>query len=171
MRSHVHVLGVSILPLFYVYSVGFVNRSDSKVLWISIIQPYSQNITGNLVYKKLLFLHNFNQINSVLYIYSSVTSWFLILLYPTLVLFESSNCIDWIFLFCMYCHWPKNSFSDTPVTCYLLRFVKLVKDPVHIYQSRFSRDNYIILLFNSKYERRWIDVIFLQDKHNINAVS
>jgi hypothetical protein len=61
MRSHVYVLGVSILPLFYVYSVGFVNRSDSKIFWISIIQPYRQNITGNLVWKKLLFLHNFNQ--------------------------------------------------------------------------------------------------------------
>jgi hypothetical protein len=28
----------------------------------------------------------------------------------------------------------------------------------------------IILLFNSKYKRRWINKIFLQDKHNINVV-
>jgi hypothetical protein len=39
------------------------------------------------------------------------------------------------------------------------------------YQKGQSRDNYIILLFISKYKRRWINVIFLQDKHNINAVS
>jgi hypothetical protein len=30
---------------------------------------------------------------------------------------------------------------------------------------------YIILIFNSKYKRQWINVIFLQDKHNINAMS
>jgi hypothetical protein len=29
----------------------------------------------------------------------------------------------------------------------------------------------IMLLFNSKYKRQWINMIFLQDKHNINAVS
>ena len=29
----------------------------------------------------------------------------------------------------------------------------------------------IKMLFNSKYKRRWINVIFLQNKHNINAVS
>jgi hypothetical protein len=34
-----------------------------------------------------------------------------------------------------------------------------------------SMNNYIILLFNAKYKRRWINVIFLHDKHNINAVS
>ena len=33
------------------------------------------------------------------------------------------------------------------------------------------QDKYIILLFNSIYKRQWINVIFLQDKHNINAVS
>jgi len=26
-------------------------------------------------------------------------------------------------------------------------------------------------MINSKYKRRWINVIFLQDEHNINAVS
>jgi len=50
-----YMLGLSILPLFYVYSVGFFNRFDSKVFWISIIQPYSQNITGNLVWKNFYF--------------------------------------------------------------------------------------------------------------------
>jgi hypothetical protein len=39
------------------------------------------------------------------------------------------------------------------------------------YQKRESRDNYTILLFNSKYKRQWINVIFMQDKHIINAVS
>jgi hypothetical protein len=39
------------------------------------------------------------------------------------------------------------------------------------YQKGQSRDNYIILLFNSNYKRQCIYVIFLQDKHNINAVS
>jgi len=29
-----------------------------------------------------------------------------------------------------------------------------------------SRDNHIIVLFKSKYKRRWIDVVLLQDKHN-----
>jgi hypothetical protein len=31
--------------------------------------------------------------------------------------------------------------------------------------------NCIIFLFNSKYKRRWINVIFLQNKHKINTVS
>ena len=39
------------------------------------------------------------------------------------------------------------------------------------YEKGQSTDNYIILLFNSKYKRQWINVIFLQDKNNINAVS
>ena len=44
--------------------------------------------------------------------------------------------------------------------------------PVHRkYQKGKSRDNYIILPSKSKYKRQWINVIFLQDKHTINAVS
>ena len=39
------------------------------------------------------------------------------------------------------------------------------------YQKGQSRDKYIILLFKLKYKRRWINVIFLQDKHNVNAMS
>ena len=39
------------------------------------------------------------------------------------------------------------------------------------YQKGQSRDNYLILLVNSKYEFRWVIVIFLQNKHNDNAVS
>jgi hypothetical protein len=35
------------------------------------------------------------------------------------------------------------------------------------YQMRQSKDNYKILLFNSKYKHRSINVIFQQDKHNI----
>jgi len=37
------------------------------------------------------------------------------------------------------------------------------------YQKGQSRDNCKMLLFNSKYNR-WNNEIFLQDKHNINAV-
>jgi hypothetical protein len=39
------------------------------------------------------------------------------------------------------------------------------------YQKGQSRDNYIILLFNLKYKCQWINMIFLQDKHNINVMS
>ena len=39
------------------------------------------------------------------------------------------------------------------------------------YQKGQSRNDYIILLFNLKYKRRWINMIFQQDKHNMNAVS
>jgi len=42
--------------------------------------------------------------------------------------------------------------------------------PVDRISKGQSRDNYIILLFSSKHKRLWIKVIFLQDKHNINAV-
>jgi len=43
--------------------------------------------------------------------------------------------------------------------------------PVDIkYQKGQSRDNNIIVLSNSKYKRRWINLIFLQDRHNSNAV-
>jgi hypothetical protein len=37
------------------------------------------------------------------------------------------------------------------------------------YQKGQSRDNYMIL-FKSKYKHQWINMMFLQDKHNINAV-
>jgi hypothetical protein len=36
---------------------------------------------------------------------------------------------------------------------------------VRKYQKGQSRDNCIILLFNSKYKRQWINVIFLQDNY------
>jgi hypothetical protein len=38
------------------------------------------------------------------------------------------------------------------------------------YQKGQSRDNYIILLFISKYKRQSINVIFMQDEDNINVV-
>ena len=68
------------------------------------------------------------------------------------------------------------AFSGTPSTCYLVSFGNLIVNPVHFlltekYQKRQLRENYIILLSNSKYKRQWINLIFLQDKHNINAVS
>ena len=50
----------------------------------------------------------------------------------------------------------------------------LVVNPVHFLLTENikkgqSRDNYIILFINSNDKRRWINVIFLQDKHNINV--
>jgi hypothetical protein len=39
------------------------------------------------------------------------------------------------------------------------------------YQTGQSRDNKIILLFNSKYKRRWINENFMEDKQIITAVS
>jgi len=78
----------------------------------------------------------------------------------------------WLDKYLVYCHWPKYSFSGTPVTCYLLSFGKLVVNPVH-FPVKYQKDqtyNCIILLFNSKYKRLWSHVIFLQDKHNMNAV-
>ena len=38
------------------------------------------------------------------------------------------------------------------------------------YQKGNLRENCKILLFNSKYKRRWINVIFLQDIHDINTL-
>ena len=63
-----------------------------------------------------------------------------------------------------------------PSTCYLLNFGNLIVNPVHFLVTENirrgqSRDNCIVLLFNSKYKRRWINIIFLLDKHSINAVS
>jgi len=34
-----------------------------------------------------------------------------------------------------------------------------------------TSNNYITLLFISKYKRPWVNVICLQDEYNINAVS
>jgi hypothetical protein len=68
-----------------------------------------------------------------------------------LVLFEKSNCIDWI-NFC--------NISGTHHTFYLLSFVKLLNPDRFLltkkYQKRQSKDNCLILLFNSKYKHRWI---------------
>ena len=59
------------------------------------------------------------------------------------------------------------AFSGTPVTCYLLSFGNLVVHPVHFllteYQKLQSRDNCIILSFNSRYKCQWFNVIFPQD--------
>jgi hypothetical protein len=38
------------------------------------------------------------------------------------------------------------------------------------YENWQLKDNDIILLFNAKYKRRWINVNFMQDKPNINAM-
>ena len=39
------------------------------------------------------------------------------------------------------------------------------------YQNVSNQAIIIKILFNLKYKRRWINVFFLQNKHNINAVS
>ena len=62
------------------------------------------------------------------------------------------------------------AFSGTRDTCYLFSFGNLVVDAVHFLLTENIHDNYIIL-FHLNYNRRWMNVIFLQDKHNINAVS
>jgi len=71
----------------------------------------------------------------------------------TLVIFEQVNCINGIH-FCFIL-----SLTGTP-TSYLLSVGNLV----HFcwqkkYQKGQSMDNYIILAINSKYKRRWINVI------------
>jgi hypothetical protein len=65
------------------------------------------------------------------------------------------------------------AFSGTHSTYYLLSFGNLIVNPVHfLLTENIKRGNQgIILLFNPKYKHQWINVIFLQDKHNINAVS
>jgi hypothetical protein len=68
------------------------------------------------------------------------------------------------------------TFSITHSTCFLLIF-GIFFSPVQLLpidrkcQKGQYMDNYIIVLFNSKYKRQWINVIFLQDEHTINAVS
>ena len=71
--------------------------------------------------------------------------------YP--VLFEQENCIDWI----NFCRSLTEiiAFSGTNVTCYPLNFGNLIVNPVSLPVDRKiskgqSRDNYIILLLNSK---------------------
>ena len=96
--------------------------------------------------------------------------------YPALFLFEQANCIDWINLCYILSLTENTAFSGTPVTCYILSFRNLVVNPVHFLSTENIKrgnkgNNYIISLFNSKYKHRWINRTFLQDKHNINAVS
>jgi hypothetical protein len=89
-------------------------------------------------------------------------------LYTALVLFEQANSIDWI-MFCYILSLTKiYSFFCyvIPFVCYLLIFGNLIVNLVHFlltekYQKGQSRDNYIILFFNSKYKRQWINMIFL----------
>ena len=72
---------------------------------------------------------------------------FAILCYPALVLFKQSNCIEWIIVFYIYCHWPIYSFSGNPVTCFQTS-CKSISLPVdRKYQKGQSRDNYTIVLY------------------------
>ena len=56
------------------------------------------------------------------------------------------------------------AFSSTPVMCYLLSFGYLVVNSVHfLLTENIKMSNHgitIKLLFNLKYKRRWINVIF-----------
>ena len=78
--------------------------------------------------------------------------------YPKLVLFDQANYIEWIHVCYIL------SLIGISVTCYLLRLWGLWGSsslPVDSkYQKGQSRDTYIILLFNSKFKRQWINVIF-----------
>ena len=61
-----------------------------------------------------------------------------------------------------------------PDTCKQVSFWNMFKSsslPVdRKYENWQLKDNDIILLFNAKYKRRWINVNFMQDKPNINAM-
>jgi hypothetical protein len=72
---------------------------------------------------------------------------------PRRSLFEQTNCSDWIYCLVIYCI----ALSGTAVTGYLLSCGNIIVNPVHFlltekYQKGQSRDNHIILLFNSKYK-------------------
>ena len=77
----------------------------------------------------------------------------------------------WLDNFLIYTITGRNIVFLVPllyVTCWA--FGKRVLNPVY-HQKGQSRDNCIISLFNSKCKRWWINLLFLQDKHNINTVS
>ena len=132
------------------------------------------------------FLHD----NLVLYIGSlpNLATWFpygrgrTLFILGSLPLYRFIIYIDRHILWCthfllLYTVTDRNiPFSGTTVTYYLLSFGNLAVNPVHFlltekYQKGQSMYNYIILLFNLKYKCWWFIVIFLLDKHNINAVS
>ena len=79
---------------------------------------------------------------------------------PHTVLFEQSNCIDRnISIFWYLFH------MMLPVELWETSFKS-----VHFLLTEAIKENYIISLFDSKCIRWWVDVICLQDKHNINEV-
>jgi hypothetical protein len=47
-----------------------------------------------------------------------------------------------------------------------LNFADLVNTFHLLLTEHIKRNNYIISLFNFKYKRQWINVIFLRDKHS-----
>jgi hypothetical protein len=88
--------------------------------------------------------------------------------YPALALFEQANCYTNIYYI----------FSVTEIYFFLVHVLSFGNLAViqftscwQKYQMRHSRDNYIILLCNAKYKRRWFHVIFRQDKNNINSTQ
>ena len=75
-------------------------------------------------------------------------------LYPALVLFEQENCIDWIYFCYVLSLIKKIALSDTPVELSEPNCISSSLPVDRKNQKGQSRDNYIILLFNSKYKRQ-----------------
>ena len=81
------------------------------------------------------------------------------------------------YIFVIYSHWPKYIVIFlAPLSRVTLSFGNLViKPPVHSWQniSKGAIKGCLYLLFNSKYKREWINVVYLQDKlyMYIKAVS
>ena len=79
------------------------------------------------------------------------------------------NCIDWINICYTLSDFFWYLFNGLPGELWQPNGKSSSLPVERKYQKRQSMDNYIRLLFNSKY--KWNKVIFLQDKQNINAVS
>ena len=93
-------------------------------------------------------------------------------IYPALNLFEQANCIDWIH-FCYILTLTEIYIFGTPLRMLHVQLwgpnYKSSSLPLgRKHQKGQSRDTYIILLFNSKYKRQRINVIFLQDKYRFS---
>ena len=73
--------------------------------------------------------------------------------------------LQWLNTFFIYTVIDRNIAFLVTLSCYVFSFGKLViKQFTSDWQKKKVQpvDNYIILLFNSKYKRRWINVMFLR---------
>ena len=109
--------------------------------------------------------------SDVLFINILICLWIFLyyfLFYYILHLFYLSRYIALTgYFFVIYCHWPKCSFVWYP---YHILHVPVERcepscksSSLHVnrkYQRRQSRDNNLILLFNSKYKRQWLKWFF-----------